>query len=66
MLNLFAAAPLALNRQQDKKVTITSCALCGGGCQLKVIESFDGSQKIMGDSDDPVSQGQLCRKGVTH
>ncbi len=63
MLNLFAAAPLALNRQQDKKVTITSCALCGGGCQLKVIESFDGSQKIMGDSDDPVSQGQLCRKG---
>ncbi|OAN13177.1 hypothetical protein A3K86_16080 [Photobacterium jeanii] len=48
--------------QQHKQFN-TSCNICGGGCRLIVSQQADGKMKVMGDKTDPVSRGQLCRKG---
>jgi len=51
-------------RPAQTEVTTTSCALCGSGCRLKIITASDGSRRVAGDRHDPVSGGQLCRKGL--
>ncbi len=51
-------------RPAQTEVTTTSCALCGSGCRLKIITASDGSRRVAGDRHDPISGGQLCRKGL--
>jgi anaerobic selenocysteine-containing dehydrogenase len=45
------------------KTTRTCCTRhCGNGCALLVTERADGSVKITGDPDHPVTRGFICGK----
>ena len=58
------AAPPDFPLKKKVKETNTICCYCGVGCGATVTTYEDGTIKVEGDTDHPVSKGSLCPKGL--
>ena len=59
-----AAAPREFPLTRKVKETTTICCYCGVGCGAIVTAYEDGTIKVEGDPDHPISEGTLCSKGL--
>lgn len=59
-----AAAPREFHLKKKAKETSTICCYCAVGCGAIVTAYEDGIIKVEGDPDHPISEGNLCSKGL--
>jgi len=58
------AAPREFPLKKKVRETNTICCYCGVGCGALVTTYEDGTIKVEGDPDHPISEGSLCPKGL--
>jgi len=63
-MEVMSAATRALHSRTDAKVARSVCPYCGVGCGQLVYHKDGKVIQIEGESESPISQGNLCPKGA--